>query len=376
MINPQQFFDTLTQSGVGYYTGVPDSLLKAFCAYVTDNTEPNSHVIAANEGAAIGLAIGNYLATAQVPLVYMQNSGLGNTINPLTSLADPKVYGIPMLLLIGWRGEPGVKDEPQHIKQGEVTLDMLEAIGVAYDVIDQSEADITGVISRAVESAKQENRPRAIVVKKGTFSSYKLQSKSESEYFGWSREEAIKAIIDSLDTDDIVVSTTGMPSREVFEYREQLGHGHQRDFLTVGGMGHASQIAAGIAAQKPNRRVICIDGDGAALMHMGSLAITGKSGLTNFTHIILNNGAHDSVGGQPTVGFDIDFVAIARACGYAAADSCKNASEVMNAVKFILEHDGPSLLEICVDKGNRADLGRPTVSPSENRDVFSAFVKG
>ncbi|ARN73866.1 phosphonopyruvate decarboxylase [Oceanicoccus sagamiensis] len=374
MINPADFFAALTQSGVGYFTGVPDSLLKTFCAYVTDNTEASNHVIAANEGAAVGLAVGYHLATGQIPLVYLQNSGLGNTINPLTSLVDAEVYSIPMLLMVGWRGEPGVKDEPQHVKQGRITLDMLESMQLPYTVIDGTEPDIDAVVSAATASAKELGSAHFLVVRKGSFDSYKMQA-GLAQDFGWNREDAIKAIVDQLGASDIVVATTGMASRELFECRVALGQSHEQDFLTVGGMGHASQIALGIASQKEDRQIVCIDGDGAALMHLGSMAINGMANMKNFKHIIINNGAHDSVGGQPTVAFDIDLPKIAEACGYRQVNTCDSSDTLTADLKSFFDAPGPSVLEIKVNKGNRSDLGRPTTTPKQNKQAFMSFVQ-
>ncbi len=374
MLTPQQFFESLSSAGVNYFTGVPDSLLKTFCAYVTDNVPAQRHVIAANEGAAVGLAMGYHLATGEVPLVYLQNSGLGNTINPLTSLVDPEVYSIPMLMMIGWRGEPGVKDEPQHIKQGRVTLQMLESMEVPYTIIDGSEKDIASILNAAVSSAKAIGGAHALIIKKGSFDHYSISEQAPANY-GWNREDAIKQIVDQLDNKDIVVATTGMASRELFEYREQLQQSHERDFLTVGGMGHASQIALGIASQQTNRRVICIDGDGAALMHLGSMAISGRAGMKNFKHIIINNGAHDSVGGQPTVGFDINLIHIATACGYGYAKTCESTETLTQSLQELLNSEGPAVIEVRVNKGNRSDLGRPTTTPQQNKNAFMQFVQ-
>jgi len=374
MLTPQSFFEGLNNAGVDYYTGVPDSLLKMFCAYVTDHAAAHMHVIAANEGAAVGLAMGYHLATGEIPLVYLQNSGLGNTINPITSLVDAEVYRVPMLLLIGWRGEPGVKDEPQHVKQGRVTLSLLDALEIPHTVIDGEEKDIASVLDRAVQSTRASGGVHALVVKKGSFDSFQILEQPRED-FGWNREDAIKSIVDQLDVRDIVVATTGMASRELFEYRVARQHGHERDFLTVGGMGHASQIALGIASQRPKRRVICIDGDGAALMHLGSMAISGMSKLDNFKHIIINNGAHDSVGGQPTVALDINLPKIAEACGYRKALRCNSVTTIYQTLKVLLDSDGPTALEIQVNKGNRKDLGRPTSTPQQNKQAFMQFVQ-
>ena len=300
MISTEYFFKNLLKARVEFFAGVPDSLLKNICSYITDNTSPKNHIIAANEGNALALGIGYHLASGKLPLIYMQNSGLGNIVNPLLSLADPDVYSVPMLLMIGWRGEPNVKDEPQHKKQGRVTLKMLKAMEVPYQVlsVDTSDEQAKEIIKKASKEALKNNTPYAIVVKKSSFSEYKLK-KDETANLPLFREDAIKIIVDNLDDKDIVVSTTGVASRELFEYREELKQGHEKDFLTVGGMGHANQIALGIAMQKPNRSVFCLDGDGAVLMHMGSMAINGNIKCDNFKHIVFNNGAHDSVGGNP-----------------------------------------------------------------------------
>lgn len=375
MILPASFYNALSQKGVERFVGVPDSLLKAFCAYVSDNAPAELHTIAANEGGAIALAMGYHLATDKIPLVYMQNSGLGNTINPLLSLVDNDVYGTPMLLMIGWRGEPGKKDEPQHVKQGKTTLTLLEAMGIPYTILDDSEESIAPQLDAAIASARKSGGAHALIVKKGTFDAYALKDANPVKSFDLTREDAIQRIVDALDPNDIVISTTGMASRELFEYREDKKQGHKADFLTVGGMGHASQIALGIASEKPNRRVVCIDGDGAALMHLGALAISGTSSLPNFKHVVINNGAHDSVGGQPTVGFDISLPKAATACGYEYAQTCPDKSELTTELAKWLSADGPTLLEICVDKGNRKDLGRPTTTPKENKDAFMAFLK-
>jgi phosphonopyruvate decarboxylase len=376
MIEPEFFFDTLTQAGIEFYSGVPDSLLKDICAYISDNTNVKNHIIAANEGNAFAIGIGYHLATNKIPLIYLQNSGLGNIVNPLLSLADPEVYSVPSLLMIGWRGEPGVKDEPQHKKQGRTTLEMLQTMEVPFHIINpsMSSSEVQNVVSNAVTETKENNRPCALVVKKGSFSSYQLQNTTSLE-FPMLREDAIKIVIDNMASEDIVVSTTGVASRELFEYREALGHGHERDFLTVGGMGHASQIALGIALHKPDRQVYCFDGDGAALMHMGAMAINASVACSNFTHIIFNNGAHDSVGGQPTVAHQIDIPAIADAVGYAEVLQVKTADEIHEAMLSLKNVPGPSLLEIKVKKGFRKDLGRPTKTPIENKTDLMRFIR-
>jgi phosphonopyruvate decarboxylase len=373
MISPKIFHDILNQNDVSFYTGIPDSLLKDYCAYITDNVDSESHIIAANEGGAVALAIGFHLATGNLPLVYLQNSGLGNIINPILSLADAEVYSVPMILLIGWRGEPGVKDEPQHIKQGRVQNHLLDAMEIPYIVVGPDEDNLSTKIFDITSLAKQKSKPVAIIVKKDTFSNYKVKTPDLESSL--TREEAISSILDSLTNDEVIVSTTGMPSRELYEQRILRENNSNRDFLTVGGMGHCSQIALGISLNS-KRNVICIDGDGAVLMHMGSIPIIGQFGNKNFIHIILNNGAHDSVGGQPTIAGKICFRSIATASGYKQVFQIRSSYEVSDTLSKVLNDlNGPILIEIVVKKGNRSDLGRPKSRPEDNKKDLMLFLK-
>ena len=372
MIRPGFFVEKLRENGIDCFAGVPDSLLKNMCAYITDNFDAAHNIIAANEGAAIGLAAGHYLATGQPACVYMQNSGEGNIINPLASLTDQEVYNIPVLLLIGWRGRPGVHDEPQHVKQGKVTTGLLNVMGINYEVLAKEEDKAEKQILKAIE-ALQNKEVFALVIEKDTFEDYKLQNVEVND-LTMSREEAIQTVAAALDEKDCIVSTTGMISRELFEYRAAMNQGHERDFLTVGSMGHASQIALGIALAQPERRVWCFDGDGAAIMHMGSMAIVANKAPKNYLHVVFNNGAHDSVGGQPTVGLKIDLPAVAKAVGYEATytvDSKDALNVILSEAKNL---DGPVLVEIKVKKGNRKDLGRPTTTPIQNKEALMAFL--
>ena len=368
MIQPKDFIEKLRAGGIEFFAGVPDSLLKNLCAYITDNIVREKNIIAANEGGAVALAAGYHLATGKTGCVYMQNSGEGNAVNPLLSLMDADVYKIPLLLIIGWRGEPSVHDEPQHVKQGKVTLSLLDAMGIPYSVLDENWKKQT---DEALYAIKETNGVYALIVRKGTFEDYKLQNQINQDW-SLAREEAIKIVVDKLREDDIVVSTTGMISRELFEYREEKGQGHAHDFLTVGSMGHASQIALGIALQKPERRVVVFDGDGALLMHMGSMAIIGDYCPKNLVHIVFNNGAHDSVGGQPTVGQKIDVEAIAKSAGYADVISVDTQMSLMFAMNHVNHAviDGVSLINVNVRKGNRKDLGRPTTTPQQNKKAL------
>ncbi len=376
MLNSKKIFDYLFEKEVEFFTGVPDSLLKNFCSYITDHTDKSNHIIAANEGNALSLGIGYHLSTNKIPLVYMQNSGLGNIINPLLSLADNDVYSTQALLMIGWRGEPGVKDEPQHKKQGRITLDLLDTMEVPYEVLSADDTEQTAIekISSIINLIKEHGKVSALVVKKNTFEKYSLNKTMKTSYDMY-REDAIKIIIDELTNKDIFISTTGVTSRELFEYREELGQSHENDFYTVGGMGHASQIALGVALQNKKNEVYCLDGDGALLMHMGSAAIVAQQDCDNYKHILFNNGAHDSVGGQPTVGFEIDFQSIAKSCGYKNVLYADNRNDLKKSLEKIKGLDSCCFLEIKVNKGFRANLGRPTTSPIDNKKSFMSFLK-
>lgn len=370
MIKPEDFYKELKKNNINFYTGVPDSLLKEFCAYITSNSSQSNHIINTNEGSAVAMAMGKHMATGEVPVVYMQNSGLGNIINPILSLADEKVYSIPMILIIGWRGEPGFKDEPQHIKQGEITLDLLDVMGIHYEILDQNTNNIDSLVKKVVDNTKKYSKPTAILVRKGTFASYKLKLKDET--YDWNREDAINTLLNYV-KDDFIVSTTGKASREVFEARESRNEGHGRDFLTVGGMGHASQIACGIS-MSINKRVWCFDGDGAALMHLGANGISAIHANSNFIHVLLNNFTHDSVGGQPTIANLIDFPKIFLNLGYKKIYSVKSNDELETLLKQN-PLKGPILIEIKINSGAREDLGRPTTTPLENKLKFMNNLK-
>lgn len=369
MISAPQFIKALRDGGVDFFTGVPDSLLKAFCACLHDECRPTEHIIAANEGGAVALAAGHYLATGKTAAVYMQNSGLGNAVNPLLSLTDKAVYDIPLLLVIGWRGEPGTKDEPQHAAQGRLTLPLLDTLETPYKVLDDGhwQEQVKGTLA----DISTTGHPQALVVRKGLFEDYTPQHTEPSpEGLTLSREEAIKTVADAMGHNDIAVSTTGMISRELFEYREACHAGHDKDFLTVGSMGHASQIALGIALRRQRRQVWCFDGDGAVLMHAGALAIIGSQAPGNFVHVLFNNGAHDSVGGQPTAGFETDMPLLAKAAGYKTVLSTDDMQDLRNILRRVEDYDKPLFLEIKVRKGARKDLGRPTTTPEQNKKAL------
>jgi len=374
MIRPQFFYELLQENGTDFFTGVPDSLLKNFCAYITDTADKTHHIIAANEGCAVGLAAGHYFANKTIPLVYMQNSGLGNTVNPLLSLADKAVYSVPLLLVIGWRGEPGVHDEPQHITQGKVTCALLDAMEIPYAILETDEEKAAVQIIYAYKMIKERNAPFALVVRKDCFAPYTLKS-NDFVPAEMTREQAIEQIIAHAPSNAVFVSTTGMASRELYELREKNQQKHDTDFLTVGSMGHASQIALGIALCKTHRKVVCIDGDGAALMHLGGFTTIGTQKPQNMIHIVLNNGAHDSVGGQPTVGRKINLCAAALACGYDQALSVAAPEALLSNLKIVFASPGTVFIEVMVSKGARPDLGRPKSSPIENKRAFMALLE-
>lgn len=373
MVKPDFFVNTLKEHGIDFYAGVPDSLLKNICAYITDNLPAEQNIIAANEGGAMGIAAGYHLATGKVPVVYMQNSGEGNIINPLASLTDKEVYNIPVLLVIGWRGRPGVKDEPQHVKQGKVTTGLLNVMGINYAILPKEEVEAAKQIKVAVDYMKTTNECYALVIEKDTFDAYKLQNVDKND-LTMTREEAIQKVAANIEDSACIVSTTGMISRELFEARTAWNQGHERDFLTVGSMGHASQIALGIALQKPERKVYCFDGDGASLMHMGNMAITASMNCENYIHVVFNNGAHDSVGGQPTVGLKIDLCGVAKAVGYKATYSVDTMEQLEDILSEVKNAKGPVMLQVCVKKGNRKDLGRPTTTPVQNKEALMEFL--
>lgn len=368
----ERFVETI---GADFYTGVPDSQLKALCDYLmrTYGIDPKHHLIAANEGNCTAIAAGYHLSTGRVPVVYMQNSGEGNMINPAASLLNDKVYAIPVIFVVGWRGEPGVHDEPQHIYQGEVTLRLLEDMDIPSFVVgkettqEELEQALTGF--REVLAA---GKSVALVVRKGALS-YDGDVVYGNEHT-MLREEIIRHIA-AVTGEDPIVSTTGKASRELFEIREANGQSHKYDFLTVGSMGHASSIALGIAVNRPDKKLWCIDGDGAALMHMGAMAVVGANHPANMVHVIINNGAHETVGGMPTVAGQLDLPAIAKACGYRHAASVDSFEELDRELAEAKVRDELTMIEVKCSIGARADLGRPTTSAAENKRAFMEYLK-
>lgn len=372
-ISPLVFYESLKKSGVSFFTGVPDSLLKDFSLCVEDNAAFGRHIIAANEGNAVAMAAGFYLATAKIGLVYMQNSGFGNALNPLLSLCDSNVHAIPMILLVGWRGEPQKPDEPQHLKQGNVQLKLIKSIGLSYDILCAKDNNFKSKVNKAIACSLRQSQPFIFLVKKGTFEKYIRKNVKVSKNF-LMREEALEIILQHLPSKSAILSTTGKTSREVFEIREKNNRSHKQDFLVVGSMGHAFSIALGIAMTKPAKKVYCIDGDGSLIMHMGSLTTVGKLKPENFCHILLNNEAHESVGGQETAAKYIDIKGLVRACGYKYFYSVCNKKGLAAGIKRCSKLKGPCFLEVKINIGSRPGLGRPTISPQDNKKAFMEFL--
>jgi len=375
-IAPSALYDSLGAHGIDTYYGVPDSLLKDFCSYVTDTAPEGKHIIAANEGTACGLAAGYHLGTGKIPVVYLQNSGLGNTLNPIMSLMHPKVYSIPMLMMVGWRGEPGVKDEPQHTFMGACQAEIMDAMKVKWAPLPDNQDDADRMIAEAVEYMNKDKAPFGMTISKGVFDKYKLVSDPCPDVAELTREEAIKLVATGLSANSLCITTTGMPSRELYEHRV-AEHGVEgatgRDFMCVGNMGHCSSIALGLAHSRPNKQVVAMDGDGSVVMHMGAMVTNGVHGSKNFKHVVLNNNAHDSVGGQPTYAQYFDIPDIAAASGYKATRTCTTAEEITQGVEWLNNTEGPALLQVMINKGARGDLGRPKSTPYENKDAFMGY---
>lgn len=369
-----QVEDFVSTIRADFYTGVPDSLLKPLGNYLMNRYGNNNHnhIIAANEGNAVALAAGYHLTTNKIPVVYMQNSGEGNVVNPVASLLADKVYAIPMIFVVGWRGEPGLKDEPQHVFQSLITLKLLEDLNISYFVL-RKETTLEE-LQDAMQHFRDDlsnGKQVAFVVCKNALTFDKNISYSNNHKL--LREDVIRCIV-KTSYGDIIVSTTGKISRELFSIREMNNQRHDSDFLTVGSMGHASSIALGIAVQSRDKRIWCIDGDGALLMHMGALAVIGANNPNNFVHVVINNEAHESVGGMPTVAGFVNLSEIAKACNYKYVASVDSYTELDNALEYIKAHHQLSFLEIKTSIASRQDLGRPTISPLENKNNFMKFI--
>ena len=375
-MDAQKFIEILEDLGDAFYTGVPDSLLTPFIDVVMDRYGiSDRHIVAANEGAAVGLAAGHYLATSRPAIVYMQNSGIGNATNPITSLLHKKVYAIPVIFVIGWRGEPGTKDEPQHAFQGEATLPMLDCLEIPYAIVSEDSEDMSGTIDSFRQHIKN-GQSVAFVIRKDALSNAKKMKYTSDATL--TREEVLETVltISGDDADAVYVCTTGKLSREVFEIRKRMGRGHGSDFLTVGSMGHSLMIAFGIALEKPDRRVFCLDGDGAVLMHMGSLAVVGVHSPENIVHMVINNGAHETVGGLPTVGDRLCLSETARTLGYRKSVRITAKPDLTDVLRTLRETKGPVFVEVLCNLSSRNDLGRPSSTPIQNRNELMENLMG
>lgn len=372
MLDQKKVFQHLFENEIEFFTGVPDSYLNGFCNYALAN-HSESNVIAANEGNAVGIAAGYYFSTQKVPLVYMQNSGLGNIVNPIASLVDENVYAVPILLLIGWRGQGNTEpNHPQHKLQGEITTGLLDLLKIPYEVLNDDDEDFQTSLKNAVEYCKTTRKPFALVSPKGVMASADKDNDIGSQY-PMSREEAMEIILDNMPDDTIYTATTGRATRELFFLREKRKEAKNTDFLNVGAMGHSSSVALGIAMSIPNRNVVALDGDSALMMHMGSMTMVSKTKCPNFMHIVLNNGVHESVGGQPSAGYQVDFTSIAKACGYATVDSAvETEKELIIAIKKLKDCGKAAFIECRIHKGLHRKLP-PIVF--DHRNYIDDFIK-
>lgn len=377
MLRPEWFHRRLAARGVDFYTGVPDTVLKSLCSYLVDAVPPPGHVTAANEGGAVGLAAGHYLATGRPALVYMQNSGIGNAANPLLSLVDRDVYAIPMLLAIGWRGEPGVKDEPQHLKQGRLTTPILDCLEIPWGVLDGDEGGAEAELDKAFASFKRSPGPYAFVIRNKAFAPYAPRSgQTAAAPADMTREAALAVVREACGDRAALLGSTGMGARELFEIGDRAGGDVKRLFLNVGAMGHCSQIAAAVALARPERPVVCLDGDGALFMHLGVLPVISGLRPRNLLHVALNNGIHESVGGQPTPLPDLSLAGLASASGYPLVRRAESMDGLRRALAEWNGTNGPFFLEVLIRPGFRADLGRPTWMPVQAKEAFMGFLAG
>lgn len=374
MVDFKQLFETLDDRGVKFFTGVPDSLLNNFCLYMVDNIPDGQHVMAANEGNAVAIAAGHYMATGNVPVVYMQNSGIGNATNPLLSLTHDCVYGIPMILVIGWRGDPAISDHAQHKKQGELTPVLMKDMDIPFEILD-NEKNVVDKFAWAIEKAKEISSPVALITKKAILTEkVKKQEYPESKLMN--REEAVSAVVDILGNDAIYLGTTGRATREVHEQLKAHGVGEGHEWQNVGSMGHVSSVGLGIALAKPDQKVVVFDGDAAAVMHMGALATNCRYKAGNMIHIVLNNGVNESVGGQPSAGYLINLTDVAKACGYRTPEHAVEAKEeLQNVIKNLGRGDMPLFVDVHVRQGIRSDMPKLNIDHKAQKKALMKILE-
>ncbi|MCR5573679.1 MAG: phosphonopyruvate decarboxylase [Bacteroidaceae bacterium] len=369
MVNQQTLFQQLDKLGVKFFTGVPDSLLNDFCLYLVNNIPDGQHVMAANEGNAIAIAAGNYMATGNIPVVYMQNSGIGNATNPLLSLTHNYVYSIPMILVIGWRGDPAINDHAQHQKQGELTPVLMKDMDIPYEILDADET-VVDKLAWALAKTKEISSPVALIAKKAILSQKdKKQTYADSKLMN--REEAVAAVVDVLGEDAIYLGTTGRATREVHEQLKAHGVGEGHEWLNVGSMGHVSSVGLGLALAKPDKIIVVFDGDAAAVMHMGAMATNCRYKAGNMIHIVLNNGVNESVGGQPSAGYVINLTAVAEACGYRTMGHVVEAKEELQRVVRENQSDEmPLFIDVHVRQGIRSDMPKLNIDHKAQKEAL------
>lgn len=360
----------LRKEDLTFFTGVPCSYLGNLLVCLNSDSRPLSHTMACSEGEAVGIAAGYHLATQHVPIVYLQNSGLGNAVNPLTSLMDTEVYGIPCILFLSWRGEPGTIDEPQHKKMGRIMLDLLDDMEIPYQFASNDIAETAKILHQLKRTAIKKQKPVALIFRPNLIDKPSVSSDSVSPVKLMKREEILRLLLPKIGNSP-VVSTTGKTSRELFELREQNNQSHKYDFLTVGSMGCASGIGLGIA-QQTTKKVFVVDGDGAALMKLGTLATIGHYQPKNLVHIVIDNGAYESTGSQPTASTAVNWRQIFTSAGYQKVIAIRTEKELA-ALEFT-SLKGPCAVIVYSQTGSRPDLGRPTTTPRQNKDSFMHFL--
>lgn len=369
MVDQKLLFAALNQMGVDFFTGVPDSLLNDFCLYLVKNIPDGQHVMAANEGNAIGIAAGHYMATGKIPVVYMQNSGIGNATNPLLSLTHECVYGIPMILVIGWRGDPAISDHAQHKKQGELTPVLMKDMDIPYEILD-SDDSVIEKFAWAVAKAKEISSPVALIAKKAILTE-KVKKQVYPDSRLMNREEAVSAVVEVLGSDAVYLGTTGRATREVHEQLKAHGVGEGHEFQNVGSMGHVSSVGLGLALARPDQKVVVFDGDAAVVMHMGALATNCRYKAGNLIHIVLNNGVNESVGGQPSAGYVINLTEVAAACGYRTpGHAVETKEELQRIIRDFDKGEMPLFVDVHVRQGIRSDMPKLNIDHKAQKDAL------
>ena len=355
MIKVESLVKILKRNKSTFFTGVPDSVLKEL-SYTLQNKDKKEHIIATNEGTAVSIGIGHYLSTKEVPCVYMQNSGLSNALNPLLSIAHEKVYAIPLILIIGWRGSPRIKDEPQHNVKGKITESILKLLNIKYTIL-RSINDLDK-FEKQIKFSKKKNSIVACLIEQGTLEKID-RIKKNSDFYKLNKELFLKTLLQSLDKNTKVISSTGYNSRELMHIRSKYKIIKTKDFYMVGGMGHTSSVALGYSLTS-KKKIICIDGDGSFLMHLGAIKTAGTFANKNFKYILLNNNSHDSVGGQNTYANNINFEKLSKSLGFKKFYSIKNDKNLKKTIKTFLSDDTLSFLEVKVSNSKIKNLPRPT----------------